>query len=402
MKNIDKKQFNKLSIFCVVVFFLFVISGCAKNNDDVSDANDFNCAYSENEIILDAIRGELVCTSFYESEYFVITKDENVWLLNIYNSHKQETEIIELNVSEGEEIRTISVGDRIYAVVENSKKEYYLVGYDDTGSECNRVQLNDVEEQGMNRIAIDDDGKVYFSNSVDILVYDNDLNNLGRIEDDNRIIGVAINKNGKIYSVLQKEGNPYVGGGSEYYLCDIDSDKMAIKKNIKLDKEPAIGRALIDSSMLDFCIRMNDGIYTVENDTLLKIFDYNCSYVNVSETGRFFNTEENEFSEVVSENGKCVLKKYTKTDFDVNKKVVTFGCFGENENLLQTVTDFNRKSDDVFVKVIDYGEDKSGVDKFNIDIASGKGPDVFCIGGYQSLDNLRSKGVCENLNAFFY
>lgn len=399
IRNIRKYCIISRLLFCMLLM-ITAFTACTKDNELATAMDNHEYAYVYQDIDIPSVEGKVIC-SYFDKNYYIVTAQEDKTYLNIYDSASNENRTISLKLGDKERIRTLIVKDKIIAITEDEGDIYYIVVIEEDGSESERVLLEGVDEYGFNRLIADDEGRIYFSNSTDIQVYDKNLRFLGRIDGEDRIISIAVGNSEIIRAIIQKGDDSYIGA-ADYWLCSIDINQMKIKKEMKLSKEPADGKVMLDTNKYDACIRMDDGLYIVKSGKLQKEFDYNCSYVTQMESNNLINTGEQEFALVVSEKGKCIIRKYSRANENVfeKKTIITLGCFGDSSQLSQTVVDFNKNSDKYFVEIVDYGIDKNGAARFNLELTDGRGPDVFCLGGYQSLDNLRIKGMCENLNTY--
>lgn len=86
-----------------------------------------------------------------------------------------------------------------------------------------------------------------------------------------------------------------------------------------------------------------------------------------------------------------------------DKKAITIGVCGGGILDEQLIFDINESDLDYRVEVIDYGEmfddRERAMQQFNIDVATGKGPDIFDLSSMSlNLDNFARKGILEDLN----
>lgn len=87
-----------------------------------------------------------------------------------------------------------------------------------------------------------------------------------------------------------------------------------------------------------------------------------------------------------------------------DKKAITIGVCGGYRIDELFIYDLNESDLDYRVEIIDYGEMfdydlERGMQQFNIDVATGKGPDIFDLSSLSfNLDNYARKGILEDLN----
>ena len=395
-------MFRMIKVFLVFLITI-IISGCGNRIEIANELNENDSIYSSTDKVIEGINGSLVCSDF-RKEYYIITELDDHYFLNIYNSQNEKIEIHELMIDDNMIVRSICVGDEIFVVLSDEKENHYIARYSRSGNEEKAISIDDVSEDGFNRLIADNSGNVYFSNSKKIIEYDSDLNELGVIEErDDRILNAALSSSGDLVAIVEKVNSSGLFFYTDYYIGTVDSKLFKVKDKKKIEGEIAHGKILIDSDNLSCCIRMEDGIYTLEDNSIIKKLDYSYSLLTMDDTERFISLNDDVFSVIISNDDNCVIRTYTKGNLEdiANKEIITFGCFGKTENIEEVVVDFNRNNHKYFVKIIDYGSDQDGAKKFNLDIANGTGPDIFDVGGYQSIDKLIQKGLCENLNPYF-
>lgn len=393
---------NRMNIFKILLVILVIpmITGCEKNNT-INKLDEFQYAYSEEIMEIKGIDGDLICAD-YNDGYFIVTEQEGRYWINTYNSNDESVEKFELILDEGMKLRTISKGEKFYVVLADDLDNHFLSCFDMNGNQEKMIPLEGVKENGINRIVSDCEGNVIFSNSSMISVYDGELNYLFSLDEKGEeIISVATCSKGNILALVQRyNGTTFK---YDYYIETLDIKKGKLKDKKMIDGEIAYhGKVLIDSNVYDGCIRMEDGIYVFKNDSFSKIMDYNSSFLTMDDTERFFGINEDLFSVIESVDERCYLKIYTKTDGTeiANKKEILVGCYNRTDALTETIVDFNKNSDEYFVRIIDYSMDEEGAEKLSLDISNGKGPDIFQVGGYLSVNELIQKGILENLDQY--
>ena len=102
----------------------------------------------------------------------------------------------------------------------------------------------------------------------------------------------------------------------------------------------------------------------------------------------------------VSENGG----EEKTSDSDAGRKILKLACYGEDLYIRQRINEFNNGRDDYRIEVIDYSQQVDGVTKMNMDIISGRAPDIILWNrGLKKLlepEVYASKGILLDLNTF--
>ena len=91
-------------------------------------------------------------------------------------------------------------------------------------------------------------------------------------------------------------------------------------------------------------------------------------------------------------------------DSDTDRKILKLACYGEDLYIRQKINEFNNDRDDYRIEMVDYSQQVDGVTKMNIDIISGRAPDIILwnrvLKSLLEPEVYASKGILSDLNTF--
>ena len=165
----------------------------------------------------------------------------------------------------------------------------------------------------------------------------------------------------------------------------------------------------------DFFFRNDTGIfkYNVGDEAPTPIFNFINSDLYTSYFNAFEPLDENSFigtyNEWTRDKSQFNICKYTKVDPSEikDKEVLSLGCVYIDSNLRKFVVDFNKSSDEYRINVVEYSsyntndDYMAGMNKFNSDIAAGKGPDIIVASNTDQVANYINKGLYADLTKQF-
>lgn len=292
---------------------------------------------------------------------------------------------------------------------ETFREGVYLYKYDKNNVKTAEVCVNDGGGESwywMTGLNCDDNGNIYVQDESGLTIFDSNLNSVAKVEkaDEN-----------------------------EYYqnLCRMNDGSIAIqvslwsedKTETRIDKVSADGSVekltagdiikdneIIQGSGCDFYYRTSTSVYGFNEgeQTSKEIVNFYDSDIAPDELGMFYFENPDRFITVeYSDNGGVVLVTYDKVPADqvVEKEVVTIGAVYLDYNIQRQIMNFNRQSDTVKIKLVDYSTFNTNDDwgagerRLNSDIASGNAPDIISSSSYEVL-NLMKKGVFADLTPY--
>lgn len=292
-----------------------------------------------------------------------------------------------------------------------------LLKYDGTGNELSRTDMK-------KELAVDDGFKVYTMYWT---------SKYGLVLQTSRGIETYDGKGG-LNVVIDAKTTKAVLGEKGYYLCKGSGDQIfsssyedAGRKLRKVDLdnkkfgEPssALGEgeyySFYGGEGYDLYANDNESIYgyDAKTDKLVKLIDIEDSEIGgeYGITNIAALSEKEMFAIIPNSDMKCILSRLTKVrPEDVkNKTVLTVGGLFIDSDMNSFALRFNRSNDKYRIKIVDYGAGDVDSDvttedlvkQFNLDILSGKVPDIIYFNEYIDVNNYVDKGLLLDITSDF-
>ncbi|MBR5356102.1 MAG: extracellular solute-binding protein [Lachnospiraceae bacterium] len=313
------------------------------------------------------------------------------------------TESVALTESDSEETDTEEATneDEYY---DDYQQKYVVDLVDD---KCNVLATVDMSEAldvtWIDSVVSLDDGTVLISSGDKMLLLDQDMSVLKKIENLSQYYSFYKLKDGSLIAAYWGEK------GREYALFDVN--KMAVGDKVEFACDISNYSVLQGSTEYDFYLRDSIQVYGfnksdaepkpilnfVNSDIPTSYFDNFTSMGDGTFLGSYYNSE-----------GRIKICKYTKVNPDdiVDKEVLTLGCMWLDNTIREDVINFNKTNDKYRIALKDYSiyqsEDNysAGQEKFNSDVASGNGPDIILTNDMRTVQNCMSKGLFVDLNKY--
>ena len=300
----------------------------------------------------------------------------------------------------------------------DQKTGYYLVKFDNTGKEAGREDLlSDAPANSMfsiEGVAWTKDNGLIISSSRGVEKYS---------EQD----GLTCIIDPKLLHSFKNGGRLIKGSDEQLYIHSYNLDDSRLWKvdlaNGKIgEPSKCFGENNADKG-LSFSRGEGYGLYAAlgnyiygydsKEDKITEIANLRDSDIGFEEgINRFIAVNEGEFwATFCKDNGGVYLSKLTKVNpEDVKEKTtVTLGGAYINSDIINEVHKFNKTNDEYRIQVIDYAEDclsddeaDRSVEKFNLDILSGKAPDILAVSEDSSdISGYIDKGVLMDLGPLF-
>ena len=292
----------------------------------------------------------------------------------------------------------------------------YLVKYDNTGKEIYKVDLlkefpADKEKEARNIVWVKDHG-LLLSTTKDIEVYDEEkgftvlIDNESLKQFDEWGAAVVKGSNGQLFVY------GYSQDGEQLMKIDLDSKQLGEPSKIFDEVDYC---SFFGGEGYDLYAQDDSSIYgyDAKTDKLVKLIDIadselgigygidNC--VAVSDTLMYATIPDAE--------SNYYLAKLTKVKpEDVkDKTIITLGGIYNSYDLVKQIYKFNKKNDEYKIKYVDYSEAYASEDmsyddlvkQFNMDVLSGKAPDIIAFNGYLNVNNYVNKGILVDLTPQF-
>ena len=293
-----------------------------------------------------------------------------------------------------------------YESDESSRKTgYYLVKFDNTGKEVGREDL-----------LSDDPANSMFSIEGVAWTKDNGLiiSSSRGVEKYSEQDGLTCIIDPKLLHSFKNGGRLIKGSDEQLYIHSYNLDDSRLWKvdlaNGKIgEPSECFGENNADKG-LSFSRGEGYGLYAAlgnyiygydsKDDKITEIAHLRDSDIGFEDgINRFIAVNEGEFwATFCKDNGGVYLSKLTKVNpEDVKEKTtVTLGGAYINSDIINEVHKFNKTNDEYRIQVIDYAEDclsddeaDRSVEKFNLDILSGKAPDILAVSADSSDISIR-------------
>ena len=405
-----------------------MLAGCGGKNNNELNKIDKNTIYKEEKLNISfpanfninnvAIRGK---DAFFAGNTYNEQTYEQKMLVAIADLDTGSVKMVDLEIENGWVNTIVALSNGGFAVgcqtsfydesdPMNPIYESYveLRAYDASG---NLVRSLDVTKEFKmdyisNLVALDDG---IFVDSYGVkLVTDNDLNVKNKKEDEN----------GDSYGgVFRLKDGSYVASqwgenGMKYMRFDVNS----LTTGDPVETIDLSTYSVFQGIGCDFFLRDSNNTeisrYNIGDAEPTPIFNFINSDLYTSYFNSFTPYDENTFIGTYSDWNKDTYEysicKYTKVDPESikDKTIISLGCLYLDSDLRKFVVDFNRSSEDFRITTVNYSkyntnEDyMAGMNKFNSDIAAGKGPDIIISNNLDQVANYIDKGLYADLSGF--
>lgn len=313
----------------------------------------------------------------------------------------------------------IWISEEIYAYHYDEEGTYYDDGsqytirrLDTTGAEMATVDLSKITEGQdyfyINQMMVDQEGTLYFTGGSDGSLY--------VIDSDGSLLCTLTTEGGWINTLVRlKDGSVaamyYQDGGSGYVLSKIDKTAKAFGEEITI---PYNVFNLIDGGG-EYDYYYNDGYslfgYTADTETATQLINWINSDIDASTLQSIIPLADGRILGISSnwENGKTEYEIVTLTKADPStipeKEILTFACMWLDYDVRSKIIDFNRKSEQYRINVVDYStfntEDDytAGQTKLTTEIISGQVPDILATSGLP-ITRYVARGLLEDLRPY--
>ena len=396
---IKNKLFSPKTICSLLAFTLLAtaVTGCGKKT--ASNNNVGNKAADASELLSEAQKASK--DYVYKQTFLdgIIEKGEQVQFLNY-------------------------IGDRATVATFSDDGKYKCISVNKDGSD---VQSFEVPIDGINVLktcfASDKDGNFYVIADSTIMKYDNSGKELFKKDIDFQVneiswsekyglvisadkgVGIYDEQNGFNVIIDAKTAENKIGS-DEYTLCQGAKDLFFLYSSS--ERSNVIKIDLDNKTLGEICAAIEDPIfsffggegydlyaknkeavygYDCASDKLTKLLDFQDSDLNafdVRYAAAISGTELFAMSWDAELNcSLCTLTKVKPEDIP-DKILLTMGCVQPYYETINEISKFNKENDKYKIKVVDYSDSYGDmtipemVQPFNLDIISGKTPDILC------------------------
>ncbi len=317
----------------------------------------------------------------------------------------------EETVSEDGEDASDTSNDGMMSEAEND--EIYLVKYDFEGNELYKVDLakDFADEEGYvsaNSLIVTEDGMPIISLEKGIYGYDESTSSF------KPLLGEDIASNYK-YCLM------YKGFGGKLYISQYGDNGIELRSfdpdNGKVGDPSSIISGYVDCSFFggngyDLYMSKTDGIYGLDmtKDTATKLLDYIDSDIEAtSSIDRAIAISDAEFIALLSDSDyNFYVARLTKVPADQvkDKKILTMGGYYIDYDIRRQAFEFNKNNPEYKIKFVDYstydenGDYGTGIEKMNMDIVSGRTPDIMILSDSMPVSSYINKGLFTDVSSY--
>lgn len=297
--------------------------------------------------------------------------------------------------------------------------EYYLSKMSLSGEEIFSVKLNDLPEfQRIN----EENGYFY----VRDLIYDrekglfvNSYNNLFMFDFEGNLVKVIPGKGeenlldgGEFYMLEDGRCAAVLYGDTSMYLATVDLETASIKEKYDLPGR-SYEYSFYPGHGYDFYMTNDYGVfgYNLGDKDKTQLMSFIDSDMDINRIYEIEGMDEESFMGMYDdpETGYPTLAKFTKVPPEEVKErqAITLAMPSTDWNVRRAVIKFNKENQQYKISILDYnslyGTDEdynAGANKLNMDIVSGKVPDIVLLNDTMPADSYISKGLFEDLKPF--
>lgn len=269
-------------------------------------------------------------------------------------------------------------------------------------------QLSENEHSYVQYMAADGEDNLYLTNGESkIWVYDKTCNKLFDMDltGDSWIQAFGTSKEGQVvYLTWGEEG---------IQLAVIDPAAKGVSKTCKNVPGSYGNSSIMPGRETGILLGGENSLieYDLEKEESTKVMDWLDSDINRSYVEAFGFLEDGRILVVTndwsSDTNRCELAYLTETPSSEipEKEILTLGVMYASTDVSGAIIHFNKNSDKYRIQLVNYGEGdgedaySNGLIKFNNDLATGNGPDIFDLSSV-NMKMLSQKGVIEDLNPY--
>jgi len=288
-----------------------------------------------------------------------------------------------------------------------SEQKNFLVKRDLEGNEVWRVQLNEYAEEDycyVNSIFLDENGQIFVFMNQKLLTFSPDSGLVKQIEvPDDSIGNIYVTDSGKVIASYWGEKGQYfktlnleTGELSEEFHIPGNSYNYSIYAGRGYD-------LILDGSNALYGYNLGDQELT----EIMNYIDSDLDASGVYDIKRISDTEFYGNFYSYSDERTCYAK-FTKVPPEEvkDKKVLVLGCAYTDWDVRRQVVKFNKENEEYRIQIRDYSIYNTEEDytqaytQLNMDIVSGKVPDILMLNSSLPVDSYLAKGLFEDLYPF--
>ena len=383
------------------------------HSDEVSDTDAKNITYAYSEITASGIQGDPERVLRYNGKVYVLAVDsqEDNPVSRVYqldDTYRKAELVTELNLEQNRvtvgEIIQIDDDTICYWTLDASNKKKIVVT-DWSGVVQKQVDLMEyiAQDENIRHVCQSKKGNYAIDTEAQMLLVDAEGKKLAKVDTKGNVCGCAITSEGDLVLAVNEER-----GVVGYIVNERDgslSSSMLLDTNLV---SGATDNALCDGDEnYDYYLHGQSRLYGYDRKkkASVPLLDYTTSAMEMTEAWDVIPVAKGRMLGVYyNENEGTKLSAYRKIDPDKvqNKQKITIGglWLDSNSMIVDRVAAFNKSNPEYKMEIKSYSSDDA-IEKFNLDIASGKIPDILVLEEWSPVNEYIAKGMLENLYEYF-
>lgn len=393
-----RKMKNILTILFTMLCMTAVLTACKKEEQKTEQKTIYKAT---EYTLVDSTDSNK--TAIGDAAVYYVSKDNKLSKYDIETktntelsvSFEEEEQVLDMDCTEKEELVVLTVLE--------DKSLFSLALYDKDGKELWKKDITDnLKDKNLEAhyyLTADADGNIYLLNSFyHVCVW----NNIGEFQfvlrSDFMTSGIAC-VNGAVYT--------YSSDTEKRFLqkIDIEKQKWEVVKGEDVPNAAGFNGCILgEDEKGEFYINTGNSLVTYDlkkgsSETVLAWTDYGMVAENIlawKKVGEdFYCITEGESSV------KLIILSPAKEGEVKEKQVVTIGEVGTHGYIESAISEFNQKNDKYTIQLVTYeGDADAGIERQDIDLMAGNGPDILCM-GQEKYRKYADRGLLEDLYTYF-
>ena len=295
----------------------------------------------------------------------------------------------------------------LYLLVYLEKKqttEYYLKKIDSDGSiiDSHKLKLKNSEKEDLffsgDTAVINEDGSLYTisGDGMGILFFDPEGNERKRISSNFRITSLLKTENDTVYA--------YGEGETAKEFKKLNEETGRLESAVSLEGYNILNEKVCAGEGNTIYIASQNNVYSfdLESGSLSPLFSWIGGGIDGTDIQDFLLLDDGSIFALAIPFGETAeitavtAKKSDSSPQDTDKKVLTLASFTMLSGLKEAVLSFNQKSSQYQIQLREYSEYADPYTKMNLDIVSGKIPDIIVLNGIPA-DRYVKLGILTDL-----
>ena len=254
----------------------------------------------------------------------------------------------------------------------------------------------------VNNMFADNEGRVYLLCDSILYRVDNTGKIDGKLEFENWVDNAVATADGRILIA-------YYGDESrEMRWLNTDTMELGDKLNFGSDVQMDNYNFVVGGGNYDLYMDDSNELYgyNIATGEITELLNWMDSDVDKYSMNGYYVVDEETILFIYNEDGSGVeLGTLKRTPYDQipQRTVLTIGGYYLNYDVRRLVSKFNRTNEQYRITFVDYSKYstddnyQAGIERLNMDMASGTGPDILIMNGSINVDNYVAKGLLADL-----